>query len=31
VDGYFDRIATTVDPTLSTTALTGSTEVGQFH
>ena len=29
--GYFDRIATTVDPTSSTTALTGSTEEGQFH
>jgi isocitrate/methylisocitrate lyase len=29
--GYFDRIATTVDPTSSTTALSGSTEEGQFH
>ena len=29
--GYFDRIATTVDPESSTTALTGSTEEGQFH
>ena len=29
--GYFDRIATTVDPASSTTALTGSTEEGQFH
>ena len=29
--GYFDRIATTVDPTSSTTALAGSTEEGQFH
>ncbi len=29
--GYFDRIATTVDPNSSTTALTGSTEEGQFH
>ncbi len=29
--GYFDRIATTVDPNSSTTALTGSTEQGQFH
>lgn len=29
--GYFDRIATTVDPHSSTTALTGSTEEGQFH
>src|SRR6516225_7965176 len=29
--GYFDRIATTVDPDSSTTALTGSTEEGQFH
>lgn len=29
--GYFDNIATTVDPTSSTTALTGSTEEGQFH
>ena len=29
--GYFDRIATTVDPKSSTTALTGSTEEGQFH
>src|ERR1700760_2390440 len=29
--GYFDRIATTVDPSSSTTALTGSTEEGQFH
>ena len=29
--GYFDRIATTVDPTSSTTALVGSTEEGQFH
>ncbi|MCW2589417.1 MAG: isocitrate lyase, partial [Mycobacterium sp.] len=29
--GYFDRIATIVDPTSSTTALAGSTEEGQFH
>jgi isocitrate lyase len=29
--GYFDRIATTVDPNSSTTALAGSTEEGQFH
>ena len=29
--GYFDRIATAVDPTASTTALVGSTEEGQFH
>ena len=29
--GYFDRIATTVDPASSTTALAGSTEEGQFH
>ena len=29
--GYFDKIATTVDPTSSTTALAGSTEEGQFH
>jgi isocitrate lyase len=29
--GYFDRVATTVDPSSSTTALTGSTEEGQFH
>ena len=29
--GYFDNIATTVDPTSSTTALAGSTEEGQFH
>ncbi|WP_067473559.1 isocitrate lyase [Dietzia timorensis] len=29
--GYFDRIATTVDPESSTTALKGSTEEGQFH
>jgi isocitrate lyase len=29
--GYFDRIATTVDPASSTTALSGSTEEGQFH
>ena len=29
--GYFDRIATTVDPNSSTTALKGSTEEGQFH
>ncbi len=28
--GYFDRIATTVDPNTSTTALKGSTEEGQF-
>lgn len=28
--GYFDNIATTVDPTSSTTALKGSTEEGQF-
>ena len=29
--GYFDRVATTVDPNSSTTALKGSTEEGQFH
>ena len=29
--GYFDSIATTVDPNSSTTALKGSTEEGQFH
>ena len=29
--GYFDTIATTVDPLSSTTALKGSTEEGQFH
>ncbi|QIS23110.1 isocitrate lyase [Nocardia terpenica] len=29
--GYFDLIATTVDPDSSTTALKGSTEEGQFH
>ncbi|WP_024801905.1 isocitrate lyase [Nocardia sp. BMG51109] len=29
--GYFDAIATTVDPDSSTTALKGSTEEGQFH
>ncbi|PYE15108.1 isocitrate lyase [Williamsia limnetica] len=29
--GYFDNIATTVDPTSSTTSLAGSTEEGQFH
>ncbi|MDN5757399.1 MAG: isocitrate lyase [Tomitella sp.] len=29
--GYFDRIATTVDPNSSTVALKGSTEEGQFH
>ena len=29
--GYFDTIATTVDPESSTTALKGSTEEGQFH
>ena len=29
--GYFDLVATTVDPTSSTTALKGSTEEGQFH
>lgn len=29
--GYFDLIATTVDPTTSTAALKGSTEEGQFH
>ena len=28
--GYFDQIATTVDPNSSTTALKGSTEEGQF-
>lgn len=28
--GYFDRVSTTVDPNSSTTALTGSTEEGQF-
>ncbi|MFR4188995.1 MAG: isocitrate lyase, partial [Corynebacterium variabile] len=28
--GYFDRIATTVDPNSSTTALKGSTEEAQF-
>ncbi|WP_280498391.1 isocitrate lyase [Nocardia farcinica] len=29
--GYFDAIATTVDPNTSTAALKGSTEEGQFH
>ncbi|CAM2833347.1 isocitrate lyase [Skermania piniformis] len=29
--GYFDRIATTIDPDTSTAALKGSTEEGQFH
>ena len=29
--GYFDRVATTVDPNTSTAALKGSTEEGQFH
>ena len=29
--GYFDKIATTVDPNTSTAALKGSTEEGQFH
>ncbi|RJO76600.1 isocitrate lyase [Nocardia panacis] len=29
--GYFDLIATTVDPNTSTAALRGSTEEGQFH
>ncbi|WP_067700918.1 isocitrate lyase [Nocardia jejuensis] len=29
--GYFDNIATTVDPNTSTAALKGSTEEGQFH
>jgi isocitrate lyase len=29
--GYFDTIATTVDPNTSTAALKGSTEEGQFH
>ena len=29
--GYFERIATTVDPNTSTAALKGSTEEGQFH
>ncbi|MFD0365189.1 isocitrate lyase [Nocardia sp. GCM10030253] len=29
--GYFDLIATTVDPNTSTAALKGSTEEGQFH
>ena len=29
--GYFDRIATTVDPNSSTIALTGSTEDGQYR
>lgn len=29
--GYFDRVATTVDPNSSTVALKGSTEEGQFH
>ena len=29
--GYFDQIATTVDPDTSTAALKGSTEEGQFH
>lgn len=28
--GYFDRVATTVDPNTSTTAVKGSTEEGQF-
>src|SRR5690606_34924080 len=29
--GYFDRIATAINPTSSTTALTGSTEAAQFR
>src|SRR5699024_11283377 len=29
--GYFDAIATTVDPNSSTTALKGSTKEGQFY
>ncbi|RNE48566.1 isocitrate lyase [Corynebacterium alimapuense] len=29
--GYFDTVATTVDPQSSTTSLKGSTEEGQFH
>ncbi|MBM7368006.1 isocitrate lyase [Gordonia hydrophobica] len=29
--GYFDAVATTVDPNTSTAALKGSTEEGQFH
>ena len=29
--GYFDQVATTVDPNSSTVALKGSTEEGQFH
>ena len=29
--GYFDQVATTVDPNTSTAALKGSTEEGQFH
>ena len=29
--GYFDRIATTVDPTRRPPRLAGSTEEGQFH
>ena len=29
--GYFDRVATTVDPNSSTVALKGSTEEGKFH
>ncbi|MFT4042139.1 MAG: isocitrate lyase [Gordonia sp. (in: high G+C Gram-positive bacteria)] len=29
--GYFDLIATTIDPDTSTAALKGSTEEGQFH
>ncbi|MEJ4112969.1 isocitrate lyase [Corynebacterium kroppenstedtii] len=29
--GYFDKVATTVDPNSSTVALKGSTEEGQFH
>lgn len=29
--GYFDRVATTVDPNSSTVALKDSTEEGQFH
>ena len=29
--GYFDSIATAVDPNTSTAALKGSTEEGQFH
>jgi isocitrate lyase len=29
--GYFDRVATALNPTSSTLALAGSTETAQFH